>query len=325
MVQTQVPTAASPAVTAVVPPPGARRPSRDRRRAGALPYVLLAPATLVVLAIIGWPMLQLVILSSQEFGRAQAFGQPAEWVGLDNYVRVLTDPAFYEVLGRTVGFAAVCVVVTMVLGTLIALLMQRLPKPFRILMSVGLLLAWAMPALTATIVWGWMVDTEYGVVNQLLRDGLGLAQFDRHSWLIEPMSFLGVAVVVIVWGAIPFVAFTVYAGLTQVPDEQLEAAALDGAGPIQRFTRIVLPQVAPILVIATILQIIWDLRVFTQIFALQDIGGIRAETSTLGVYIYQTAIAGGDYGQGGALAIITMAVISIASVALIRRMLRSDS
>ena len=325
MVQTQVPTAASPAVTAVAPPPGARRPSRDRRRAGALPYALLAPAVVVVLAIIGWPLLQLVILSFQEFGRAQAFGQPAEWVGLANYERVLTDPVFWATLVRTAGFAAVCVVVTMTAGTLVALLMQRLPTPFRILLSVGLLLAWAMPALTATIVWGWMFDTEYGVVNQLLRDGLGLAQFDRHSWLIDPMSFLGVAAVVIVWGAIPFVAFTVFAGLTQVPGEQLEAAALDGAGPVQRFTAIVLPQIAPILVIATILQIIWDLRVFTQIFALQDIGGIRAQTNTLGVYIYQTAIAGGEYGQGGALAIITMLVISVASIALVRRMLRSES
>ncbi|GAA2173877.1 sugar ABC transporter permease [Agrococcus versicolor] len=325
MVQTQVPTAASPAATAVAAPPDRRVGARDRRRASVLPYALLAPATIVVLAIIGWPLLQLVILSFQEFGRAQVFGRPAEWVGLDNYARVLADPVFWEVLGRTAGFAAVCVAITMVVGTLVALLLQRLPAPFRILLSVGLLLAWSMPALTTTIVWGWMFDTEYGVVNQVLRDGLGLAQFDRHSWLIDPMSFLGVAVVIIVWGAIPFVAFTVFAGLTQVPGEQLEAAALDGAGPVQRFLAIVLPQVAPILVIATILQIIWDLRVFTQIFALQDIGGIRAETSTLGVYIYQTAIAGGEFGEGGALAIITMLVISVASIALVRRMLRSDA
>ncbi len=320
----EVETRTAPARAAPAEPPQPRPPQR-RRRAGALPLLLLAPATALVAAVIGWPLVQLALLSFQEFGRAQVFGQPARWVGLANYASVLGDAEFWEVLWRTVAFAAVCVVAAMLLGIALALLMQRLPKPFRVLMSVGLLLAWAMPALTSTIVWGWMFDTEYGVVNGLLRDVLGLAEFDRRSWLIDPLGFFTVAAIVIVWGAVPFVAFMVYAGLTQVPEEQLEAAAIDGAGPATRFTAIVLPQVAPILVIATILQLIWDLRVFTQIFALQDIGGIRAETSTLGVYIYQTAIAGGDFGVGGALAIITMVVIMLIAFPLMRRMLRSES
>ncbi|MCH1884284.1 sugar ABC transporter permease [Agrococcus sp. ARC_14] len=312
-------------VETVVAPARPPRAPRARRRAGALPLLLLAPATAVVAAVIGWPLVQLALLSFQEFGRAQVFGQPAEWVWLDNYIAVLGDGVFWAVLWRTVAFAAVCVVSTMLLGIGLALLMQRLPKPFRILMSVGLLLAWAMPALTATIVWGWMFDTDYGVVNGMLRDVLGLADFDRRSWLIDPLGFFTVATIVIVWGAVPFVAFMVFAGLTQVPEEQMEAAALDGAGPVKRFSAIVLPQLAPILVIATILQLIWDLRVFTQIFALQDIGGIRAETSTLGVYIYQTAISGGDFGTGGALAMITMLVIMLIAFPLMRRMLRSES
>ncbi|WP_072312695.1 carbohydrate ABC transporter permease [Agrococcus sp. Marseille-P2731] len=296
-----------------------------RRRATVLPLVLLAPATAIVAVVIGWPLVQLALLSFQEFGRAQVFGQPAEWVWFDNYVTVLGDGEFWTVLGRTVAFALVCVVSAMLIGIALALLMQRLPKPFRVLMSVGLLLAWAMPALTATIVWGWMFDTEYGVVNSLLRDVLGLSEFDRRSWLIDPMGFFTVATIIIVWGAVPFVTFMVFAGLTQVPEEQLEAAALDGAGPARRFSSIVLPQLAPILVIATILQLIWDLRVFTQIFALQDIGGIRSETSTLGVYIYQTAIAGGEFGIGGALAIITMLVLLVLAFPLMRNMLRSES
>lgn len=296
-----------------------------RRGAGILPWLLLAPAAAMLLAIIGWPLLQLVIVSFQKFGRAQVFGAAPEWIGVENYTTVLGDGTFWEVLGRTIAFAGVCVVVTMLLGTALALLMMRLPKAFRLLMSVGLLLAWAMPALTATIVWGWMFDTDYGVVNGILADLLGIDSFERHSWLIEPWSFFLVAAVIIIWGAVPFVTFTVYAGLTQVPEEQLEAAQLDGANGAQRFGSIVLPQLMPILVIATILQIIWDLRVFTQIFALQDIGGIRAQTSTLGVYIYQVAVAGGEYGLGGAIAIITMVIIMAISVVFIRRVLKEEA
>ena len=166
------------------------------------------------------------------------------------------------------------------------------------LVSVGLLLAWAMPPLTATIVWGWMFDTQYGVVNYVLTNWFGL-DFEGHSWLIEPLSFFFVAAIIIVWGAVPFVAFTVYAGLTQVPDEVLEAAQLDGAGGFKRFRLRRLP--VPALDLrrsCTILQVIWDLRVFTQIYALQAIGGISpsrptrsASTST------RSRSARGDFGR----------------------------
>jgi ABC-type sugar transport system permease subunit/methionine-rich copper-binding protein CopC len=213
---------------------------------------------------------------------------------------------------------------TMVLATLVALLLQRLPKGFRLLLSLGLLLAWAMPPLSATIVWGWMFDTDYGVVNHVLVNTFGLEQYTQHSWLIQPLSFFLVAGVIIVWGAIPFVAFALYAGLTQVPDEVLEAAQLDGAGGISRFRLIVFPYLKPIFLITTILQIIWDLKVFTQIFALQDIGGIREQTNTLGVYIYQVSIAGGDFGTGGAIAVITAVILMSISLYYVRQTIMEE-
>lgn len=303
-------------------PPAARR--RRPRRGGFTPYALLVPASIVLAAIVGWPLIQLLVTSMQEFGRAQVFGAPPSWVWFENYVDVLTDSTFYEVLGRSLVFAAACVVITMALGTLIALLLQRLPKGFRLLLSIGLLLAWAMPPLSATIVWGWMFDTDYGVINHVLVNAFGLEQFTQHSWLIEPLSFFLVAGLVIVWGAVPFVAFALYAGLTQVPDEVLEASQLDGAGGIQRFRLIVFPYLKPIFLITTILQIIWDLKVFTQIFALQDIGGIREQTNTLGVYIYQVSIAGGDFGTGGAIAVITAIILMSVSLYYIRQTVKEE-
>ncbi|MRG61087.1 ABC transporter permease subunit [Agromyces sp. CFH 90414] len=303
---------------------GGDRSKRRRRAGGFTPYALLIPASAVLAAIVGWPLIQLIITSFQEYGRAQVFGAAPEWVWFQNYTDVLTDPVFYEVLARTIVFAAVCVALTMLLGTLIALMMARLPKAFRMLLSVGLLLAWAMPALTATIVWGWMFDTDYGVINHVLVNFFGLEEFFKHPWLIEPLSFFAVAAVIIVWGAVPFVAFTLYAGLTQVPDEVLEAAQLDGAGAFARFRLIVFPYLKPIFLVVAILQIIWDMKVFTQIFALQDIGGIRAETNTLGVYIYQVSIAGGEFGIGGALAMIFALIMMSISVFYIRHLIKED-
>jgi N,N'-diacetylchitobiose transport system permease protein len=309
----------------VAPSSGSRRPPKRKRPLGGrlTPHMLLIPASIVLLVVIGWPLLQLFIMSFQEFGRAQIFGQPAPFIGFDNYIQTLTDPQFYSVLARSFAFCAACVVLTMVLGTLIALMMTRLNKFFRLLLSVGLLLAWAMPALTATIVWGWIFDTQFGVVNYALTEAFGL-DFIGHSWLINPLSFFLVATIIVVWGAVPFVAFTVYAGLTQVPDEVLEAAQLDGANGTQRFRLIVFPYLKSIFLVVTILQIIWDLRVFTQIFALQGIGGIRDQTSTLGVYIYQVSLGTGDYGVGGAIAVITVIILMAISIFYVRQSIKEE-
>ena len=273
---------------------------------------------------IGWPLVQMVVMSFQEFGRPQIFGAPAPFVGLGNYLGVLTDPEFWIVLARSVALCVVCVVATMSLGVLIALLMSALGRAMRLAVSIALLLAWAMPALTATIVWGWIFDTQYGLVNAVLTQLTG-TDWTGHSWLIDPLSFFSVAAIVITWGAIPFVAFSVYAGLSQVPDEVREAASLDGAGAGQRFRFIVLPYLRSILVVLLILQVIWDLRVFAQIYALQSIGGVRADTNTIGVYIYSVSMASGDLGSGGAISVILVAIMLVISASYIRSMLKEET
>jgi len=304
-------------------------PDRPRRQAEALPkrnfgpWLMLAPTLAIIGVVVGYPLVRLVIVSFQEYGRAQVFGRPAPFVGFDNYTSILSDPVFWDVLVRSVAFCLVNVAVTMLLGTLIAILLTKVNKFFRLLTSVGLLVAWAMPALTAIIIWGWMFDTQFGVINYVLTE---LTPWDMtgHSWLLNPWSFFFVATMVIVWQSTPFVAFSVYAGLTQVPDDVLEAASLDGASGWQRFRHITVPYLKPIFVIVTVLQIIWDLRVFTQIFALQGIGGIREKTSTLGVYIYQTSIGTGDFGRGGAMAVILVVLMMTIAVWYIRSIYKGE-
>jgi N,N'-diacetylchitobiose transport system permease protein len=313
-----MPELTSDAVTSP-PPPAARK----RTRFPWTPLALLTPALIMLAVFIGWPLVQLVIMSFQKFGRAQIFGAPPEFVGLENYVSVLTDVEFWAVLGRSVGLCVVSVVATMLLGILIAVMMTKLGAVMRTAVAVSLLLAWAMPALTATIVWGWIFDTQYGLVNWVLTQVTG-QDWMGHSWLIDPLSFYAVAAIIITWGAVPFVAFSTYAGLTQVPDEVLEASSLDGAGGFARFRLIVFPYLRSILLVLLVLQIIWDLRVFAQIYALQSIGGVRAETNTIGVYIYSVSMASGDLGAGGAISVILVIILLTISAFWIRTMLRQD-
>lgn len=296
---------------------------RRRRPFDGTPLALLLPALVMLVVFIGWPLLQLIIMSFQKYGREQIFGAPPSFVWFDNYIKVLTDSEFWVVLGRSFGLMVVCAAATMVFGVAIALMMKSLGKVMRTVVSVGLLLAWAMPALTGTIVWGWIFDTSYGLVNYLLTQITG-QNWIGHSWLSDPLSFFGVAAIIITWGAIPFVAFSTYAGLSQVPDEVLEAASLDGSSAWQRFRFIVLPYVRSILVVLLILQVIWDLRVFAQIYALQTVGGIRADTNTIGVYIYSVSMATGDLGSGGAISVLLVIILLAISAYYIRTMLKED-
>ncbi|MFT4234868.1 MAG: sugar ABC transporter permease [Microbacterium sp.] len=285
---------------------------RRSRRFSLTPALLLIPAGAVVGVFTLWPLIRLVVMSFQEYGRAQIFGAPPAFVGFDNYIDVLTDSNFWAVLGRSVAFCAVNVALTMGLGIAIAVLMTKLGRVMRGLVSVGLLLAWAMPPLSATTVWGWMYDTDSGIVNYLIT-ALTPADFTGHSWLIHPLSFFFVATIIVTWMSVPFVAFTSYAGLNQVPGEVLEAASLDGATGMARFRLVTVPYIRSVLVVLFVLQIIWDIRVFTQIYALQTIGGLRDETNTIGVYIYATATSGGDQGAAGAIAVILVILMMAAA------------
>jgi N,N'-diacetylchitobiose transport system permease protein len=314
--------------TALLPAlPGGRRPGRPLRRGGGsrgglLPYALLVPALVALGVGLGYPLVRLAVMSTQEFGMAQQFGAPAPYVGGDNFAEIFGDPVFWAVLRRSLLFCAVNVVLTLGLGTLVALLLGRLGTVMRTGLSVALLFAWATPALTATIVWQWIFDPRYGVVNWgLTRLG---GDFDGHSWLSEPLSFFFVATLIVVWMGVPFVAFTVYAAMTQIPGEVMEAAAIDGAGPWQRFRDVTWPALKPIFVVLAALSTLWDLRVFTQVYVLQQAGGITRETNTLGVYAYRTS-AGDDFGLGAAIALVMVGITLLATLFHLRQMFRQEA
>jgi N,N'-diacetylchitobiose transport system permease protein len=279
--------------------------------------VLLAPAVLVLGAMLGYPLVRLGVMSAQEYGLPQVFGRPAPWVGLENFRTILEDSYFWTVLWRTIVFCFVNVVLTMVLGVLIALLLDALGRRMRLLVSVSLIVAWAMPALTATIIWQWMFDTEYGLANWALgRQG--------ESWWANQLTFFLVATLIVVWMGVPFIAFTVYAGLTQIPGEIIEAAKIDGAGFRDTFRYVAVPALKPILLILTSLSIIWDFRVFTQVYVLQRAGGITRDTNLLGVYAYRISIGENRFDIGAAVAVVMVAIMVVLTIVYLRAMLRQE-
>lgn len=297
-------------------PPFSTRP-RAALTGGLLPFLLLVPALVVLGLMLGYPLVRLVVMAFQEYGLRQQFGTPAPWVGFENFREILGDSYFWNVLVRTVVFCLVNVALTMVLGALIALLLTKLGTVVRVMLSVALMLAWATPPLAAVVIWQWIFDTQYGLANWLLA---------RHgeSWLAEPLSFYFVATIVVVWMGLPFVAFTLYAGLTQVPRDLVESAALDGATPIQRLRVVVYPILKPIVLILTALSVLWDFRVFTQIYVLQRAGGISRETNLLGVWAYQISIGQNDFGTGAAIAILMVLITLVLTIFYLRSMMKTE-
>jgi N,N'-diacetylchitobiose transport system permease protein len=303
-------------------PPAPRRPgARARRLRPLTPYALLAPALLVLAAILGFPMYRLVSLSFQQYGLRELFAGKGTFIGLDNYRDVVTDPFFWTVVVRTVLFAAVCVGLTMVLGTLVALLLRNLARPLRVAVTAGLVAAWAMPTLTAISIWQWLFDFEFGVVNWLLTR-LGADGFQQHNWFDQPLQGFSVIVLVVVWGALPFVAITLHAGLTQVPAELEEAARVDGAGAWQVFRHITFPVMKPIFLILATLSTIWDFKVFTQIWVLLNQRPSR-EYFLLGIWSYSESFGVTQYGKGAAIAVVLVILVMLAVSYYVRQMVRA--
>ncbi|GAA3976576.1 sugar ABC transporter permease [Streptomyces sp. NBC_01352] len=319
---TTTPAKVPPPRQAPPPPAVAEKPPRDRAsgKAGA-PWLLLAPCLLILGLVLGYPLVRLVTLSFQKFGQSQLWGfQPAESVGFDNFTKVLGDSEFWAVVVRTIVFAAGCVIFTMVIGMLIALLLQRVSGWVKTLINIALVASWGMPIIVATTVFKWLFDADYGILNALLSKLPGVEMIG-HNWFASGPQGLAVIMLLVVWGAVPFVVITLSAGLTQVPQELVEAARLDGAGAWGVFRYVTLPILKPIIVMLTTLSVIWDMGVFPQVFVMRN-GHPEAEFQILTTYSYDRAFVVNDYAQGSAIALLTVLLLLGVVAVYMRQMLK---
>ncbi|MDN0195666.1 sugar ABC transporter permease [Streptomyces sp. S.PNR 29] len=304
------------------PPPSPVTPRMRRPSSGAAaPWLLLAPCLLILVLVMGYPLIRLVTLSFQTFGQSQLWGfRPAEWVGLANFGKVLGDGEFWAVVLRTLVFAGGAVVFTMVAGMAIALLLQRVSGWLKVLINIVLVAGWGMPVIVATTVFKWLFDSDYGVFNALLSRLPGVEMIG-HNWFASGPEGLAVIMLLVVWGAVPFVVITLSAGLTQVPRELEEAARLDGAGSWGVFRYVTLPVLKPIIVMLTTLSVIWDMGVFPQVFVMRN-GHPEPGFQVLNTYSYDRAFVVNDYAQGSAIALLTVLLLLGVVAVYMRQMLK---
>jgi N,N'-diacetylchitobiose transport system permease protein len=299
-----------------------RRPRRTRGGDRVAPYVLLAPAALVLGLVLGYPLVRLVLLSFQDYGLRALFTGQAPWIGFADYEHVFTGGEFGPVLLRTVVFCSALVLGTLLIGMLVALLLGALGSRLRTAVTFALICAWAMPSVAATLVWQWLFQPGYGVVNWLLTK-LGIfGNLTEHAWFASSFSAFCVIWLLVVWQSVPFVALTLRAGLSQIPRSYYETAAISGAGPWTSFRVVTLQFLRPILLLVTILSVVWDFNVFNQIWILTQ-GGPQDGTTTLGVWSFTQAFSSESYGQGAAIAVVTVLMLLVLTAYYVRRLVRA--
>jgi N,N'-diacetylchitobiose transport system permease protein len=295
--------------------------TRARVTRGSVPYLLLLPVVVVLGAILGYPIYMVFRLSTQHYTLFELIRHQGQYIGLHNFGSVLHDPVFWHTALRTIVFTIVNVGLTMVLGMGMALLFVRVSTWVRILLTSGLVLVWAMPPVVAVQIFNWMINPQNGVVNYVFTK-LHFGDYYQHDWMGTTTSQLGIVTVLIVWGALPFIAITLYAALSQVPNDLLEAAEIDGARPWRVFRDVTLPIIQPVLLILTSLSILWDFGVFTQAYLLIGQPHIQPSNYLMSIYLFEEGYFKSDYGRGAAISLLMLVMVAAMSVVYVRRMLK---
>ncbi|HTW70863.1 MAG TPA: sugar ABC transporter permease [Acetobacteraceae bacterium] len=281
----------------------------------ALACILLAPAFLLLLLIVVYPVCRLLWTSLLDLNLSS--GMPARFVGIDNYTSVFTDPEFWTALTNTLLITLITVPAALLAGLGLALI-ANLPFRVRWPVRLSLLIPWAMPLAFVGMIGGWFFQSDYGVVNDILRH----FRSTRIIWFNSGwLSFIAICLT-ITWKTSSFVALVLLAGLQTIPQELYEAASVDGAGPLRRFCFVTLPLLRPAIAVAVIFRMITSLQTF-DIPVTMTRGGPGTSTVTLAMYIHQNTVDFLDLGYGAALAVVLF-FISMAVTALYLRQVRAE-
>ena len=297
------------------PAVGRRRLRGDRLLGG----VMLAPSIVYIAALVGFPLLLAVYLS---LSNATTGSPSLQYVGLTNFIRAIDSSIFRSALTNTFIFTFISEILVIVLGNILALTLQQ-KFAGRALVRFLILLPWAAPFALGAIGWKWMFDSLYSVVNWMLRAVHILGPREFPQWLGVPTLAMAAIIIVHVWRMLPFSAVVLLAGLSSVPPDVLDAAAVDGAGFFQRFFRIVLPMLLPIITVAVLFGTIFTFTDLSLVYILTG-GGPFNSTHVLSSWAFQVGIIAGDLGQGAAVAIFLLPVLLFVTIAMLRTASRAE-
>ncbi len=277
------------------------------------PAILLAPSILLLVVVVAYPMLQGLFFSFTDGSLMKA----GKWVGIDNYTKLLSSPAFYHSLRFSAVFAVCNIVGCYLLGLGLALLLQK-DMPGRGVFRVLLLLPWIVPSLVSIVSWRWMIADEGALFNQIIKlfGGSPIYFLSDSTWAVI------VVILIKIWRSFPFMMLSLLAALQSIDRSLYEAAAIDGATRWQSFWNVTLPQIKNISIVLCLLMTIWTVNDFDTPWLLAQ-GGPANATENLVVLAYRFTFARNDVGMGSATSFITLFVLMTLVFFLLRWQRRS--
>jgi multiple sugar transport system permease protein len=273
-------------------------------------YLLVLPAAIYVLALIGFPL----VLGLSYSMSSVTVADPGKFIGLQNFIDVAKDATFRISVRNTLIIGVIATAAKITLSVALAFLMLG-AFPGRGILRVLFVLPWTIPIALSTIAWKWMFHSQYSVLNWLLMH-LGLMS-QPLQWLGTMPTAMIAVILVSTWRAVPFGAITVLAGLTAIPAEIIEAARIDGAGWWARFAKVIVPIIAPILFIALLFDLIFTLSELTVVYLLTS-GGPVDQTQVLANLSLQVGVQGSQLGQGAAIALYLLPVLLLLTFLALR-------
>lgn len=278
----------------------ASRLTRQRTRAA---WLFVAPMLLVLAAVAGWPLVRTIWFAFTDANLADL--PAAQYVGLDNFYYLLTDPDWWVAVRNTLVFTVASVTIETLLGLGIALALDAHFRG-RGLLRAAVLIPWAIPTVVSAQMWSWMFNDVFGIINVVLQK-LGLIT-QPIAWTASPDTALIAVIIVDVWKTTPFMALLILAGLQMLPSECYEAARVDGVHPLRVFWSVTLPLLRPALLVAIIFRALDALRIFDLIYVMT---GNNKSTMSMSVYARQQLVDFQDVGFGSAAATMLFLIIAV--------------
>ncbi|GAA1081266.1 carbohydrate ABC transporter permease [Nocardiopsis composta] len=289
---------------------------RDMRRG----YLHLAPALLVIALTTLYPLGSALATSFREW-RINETRAPQEFVGLDQYAKAFSDDAFLNSAWVTVQFTVASVVLSVGLGLVMALILNR-PSKLSSLTKALLILPFAVAPALKGFSWRFMLNPDYGVYDAML--GAVFPFLDGYDWLGSPTGALLVLVLTEVWGWAPLIALMLLGGLGSISPEIRSAAQMDGANAWQEFWRITFPLLRPLLLIVVFLKAVFSVKFFDQVVTVTD-GGPGRATETLNYYVYAQGFTFLDIGYASAVSWILVVVLGALAALYLIAMARQEA